>query len=1811
MSKKGIVGFAAVAIGAAALMLVVLLPAGTRVGPEAGSNVVTKPGHWAAETQRGPARLHGQVPLAVNGGTARYVAPHPQGATIHLNFGFPLRDRAGLDRLIAQQARTHRYLTRAQLYARFAPPPAQVRALTSWLTANGFTVTHVGLDRMAVGVTAPTSVVERVLHTRINDYLHAGYLFRGRVAVAPYRFYSNTNAAWIPARFGVQSISGLSDVDRFFTDAQLTGGPQGTSVRSGGYWPSDLRSMYDVHGFDGTGQTLGFTLWGAGERQAAMNTYAGTTGDQLITVDPACVAAGNSATTPSSCTTQSVAGDHLLSILEDGNTNNQFGANVETALDIEQAHGIATHAGMKYYLAACTSAPPAGSGLTNGSSCNGTDAGLEEAIEDAANDRTLHTVSNSWAFGGEAEWGNADPFLLASENSLAIAAAAGTTFYFSTGDSGTFQSGYPSDSRYVVGVGGTTLFSTSSTTTLSTEDTWAAGGSWCSNIEPRPSWQDVPAVQANAPCPGRVIPDISAVSDTSSSVRFTSSTNTTGGTSSGGVGGTSVAAPELNGMTAVLENFVAAQTYAGPAPQVGFVGPVLYQMGSSGHYDNYFRDVYCGNTANPTAGPDGDAAQPGWDPATGWGAPAWFNLATGYALTLGATNLSIPPSLSRHYKWTCARTPGNSGERGLAFPSKSTGYAVGTASGATPWYGKFLASGAWGAVNTFYKTTDGGKTWFPSNGDMISIACTSPSTCVEVGDGGRIKRTTDGGSTWSDAASPFNKGLTQVRCPSDSICYATGDRGTVLRSSDGGSTWVFLSSLDGNPLYGLACPTAAVCYATDIYAHVMKTSDGGTSWTMQRTPVTTPGLAVPGSGGPNPFAGLFGISCPTADTCVAVGGFPPAGTDPPIVTTTDGGNTWTLRTSNSGTGNYLHAVACLPATTQCWAVGRGGSIVTTTNLTTWTKVVSGTTNMLDSITCPTAAFCAASGQSGTIDVFNGSGWTAATGNGGGVFLAGVTCADASTCYAVGKQGVTITTTNGGTSWSQQAGGGTTQQMNAVSCSSNDACVAVGNAGTILQTSNGGQLWLARASGTTSSLNAVACPSTTACIAAGAAGTLRTSSDGGATWSAATGGTTQALNGVACSSATACVAVGAAGTIVATANAGGAWTAVTSGTSAALNAAACTSDECFASGVSGTILASDDAGATWAAQTSGTTQSLTGIACVNDDYCFAGGAVGTVVSTVDGGTTWTQQGNPLSGPTSALSAGAGTLANINAAACSSSRCFMGTNSSGNIMTTPLLRVSVNTKSPWGTTPSLSGLSPSDAAISYDASTEAGNVTGSLTCSTTADAKSPVDRYPVSGCSGLDDEGFNVVYDYDNSSHAVVKADQTIAFAPLTGKTWGDLDFVVAATASSGLDVAFAASGNCTLTAATVHITGAGSCTVTASQAGDDRYNAAPERRQAFAIAKATQTIAFTGPDPHTFGDSDFEIDPTASSGLPVAVAVTSGPCTLSVATAPASVHITGAGACAITASQAGDGNYLPADDQLRSFDVAKSNQTITFGTLADKTWGDADFALGASASSGLSVQYAADGNCAVSGSTVHIVSAGACTITATQAGDGNYNPAADVARSFAIHKADQTITFAALADKTFGDADFTVGATASSGLAVSFAVGASDNCTLSGTTVHITASGTCTVTAAQAGDGNYNAAPAVARTFAIANSTSGSVRGQGLKPATGGEASFRFDAATLTGELVYKGPHPKKVKGKGKTPALHVEAETVTSLGIAADGNSAWIQGKDSSGRTFLVYVEDNTDSKKPRNTTDVFKLWIDGVLQTGSGALDRGKVTIK
>ena len=94
--------------------------------------------------------------------------------------------------------------------------------------------------------------------------------------------------------------------------------------------------------------------------------------------------------------------------------------------------------------------------------------------------------------------------------------------------------------------------------------------------------------------------------------------------------------------------------------------------------------------------------------------------------------------------------------------------------------------------------------------------------------------------------------------------------------------------------------------------------------------------------------------------------------------------------------------------------------------------------------------------------------------------------------------------------------------------------------------------------------------------------------------------------------------------------------------------------------------------------------------------------------------------------------------------------------------------------------------------------------------------------------------------------------------------------------------------------------------------------------------------------------------------------------------------------------------IPAIWQGNSVEVDKVGQTIDFGPLNDKEWGDAPFAISAAASSGLPVTFiVVSGPADIDGNTVTLTGTGTVVIRASQAGDDYYYAAEDVERSFNI------------------------------------------------------------------------------------------------------------------------------------------------------------------------------------------------------------------
>ena len=96
---------------------------------------------------------------------------------------------------------------------------------------------------------------------------------------------------------------------------------------------------------------------------------------------------------------------------------------------------------------------------------------------------------------------------------------------------------------------------------------------------------------------------------------------------------------------------------------------------------------------------------------------------------------------------------------------------------------------------------------------------------------------------------------------------------------------------------------------------------------------------------------------------------------------------------------------------------------------------------------------------------------------------------------------------------------------------------------------------------------------------------------------------------------------------------------------------------------------------------------------------------------------------------------------------------------------------------------------------------------------------------------------------------------------------------------------------------------------------------------------------------------------------------------------------------------GDANYKNASG-AGTLLINKANQTATLaGVPAAVTLGEGPFAVSASASSGLPVQITVSGSCSFSGSSLSITGPGACTVSANQGGNSNFNPVPEVVKTF--------------------------------------------------------------------------------------------------------------------------------------------------------------------------------------------------------------------
>ena len=331
--------------------------------------------------------------------------------------------------------------------------------------------------------------------------------------------------------------------------------------------------------------------------------------------------------------------------------------------------------------------------------------------------------------------------------------------------------------------------------------------------------------------------------------------------------------------------------------------------------------------------------------------------------------------------------------------------------------------------------------------------------------------------------------------------------------------------------------------------------------------------------------------------------------------------------------------------------------------------------------------------------------------------------------------------------------------------------------------------------------------------------------------------------------------------------------------------------------------------------------------------------------------------------------------------------------------------------------------------------------------------------------------------------IIKSNQFITFPNIPSKPLAAADFDPGATASSNLAVNYTSSNPAvaTIVAGKIHIVGLGSTTITASQAGDANFEQAGEVSKGFTVTGGTQVVTFPAIATKTFGEADFNPGASSNTGLEITYSSSNA----AVATIVANqVHITGVGSTQITATQLGNENFASASETV-TLTVVKGTQTISFGTIPVKLRSDVDFDLGGSASSFLPVTYTSS-NPAVAtivGTKLRFLGAGTAVITATQAGNANYDAAAPVSQNLTVNKGIQVINFPSLPGKSLADIDFDPSATSNSGLPIVLTSSNLAVATIVSGKIHLVSAGTSIITASHPGDANYEPA-STSRTLTV-------------------------------------------------------------------------------------------------------------------------------
>ena len=414
-----------------------------------------------------------------------------------------------------------------------------------------------------------------------------------------------------------------------------------------------------------------------------------------------------------------------------------------------------------------------------------------------------------------------------------------------------------------------------------------------------------------------------------------------------------------------------------------------------------------------------------------------------------------PPAAT--WRWLCPLPQGNQ-FTGLAFPTESAGWAVGT-------------------HGTVQRTTDGGRHWtaqsVPAVADLFGVAAANADRAWAVGAAGTILCTTDGGATWEARYSGTVRDLFAVCAVSAREVWAVGERGTILHSVDAGQTWTASPTASSESLFGVAFADRSHGLVSGSRGVLLFSRDRGRSWKRRRS------LSA---------AALYSVAMLKDGRAAA------AGEGGVVVTSADRGWTWTQ--CRTGTKDTLRAVRLLPSG-RVWASGEDRVLSSADGGRRWTAS-----------DLPVPGPCGALAATGRRLVFaGGAGGALCRSADGGLTWRSQGYGPRSAWADAIVSGAEVWVAGAGGSLLRADAAGTSRVLQTVAEEADLRAVArsgargwaVGDDGTVATSMDNGSSWRTLPAPTVQDLEAVAAPTSQSVVVAGKAGTLLTSVDAGATW----------------------------------------------------------------------------------------------------------------------------------------------------------------------------------------------------------------------------------------------------------------------------------------------------------------------------------------------------------------------------------------------------------------------------------------------------------------------------------------------------------------------------------------------------------------------------------------------------------------------------------------------------------------------------------------------------------------------------------------